>query len=343
MEVTIKHCGSTLADTYLHLLDASGNRIDYNDDYSGVDKCSSTLHSYLKKVLPAGTYYVVSEGYSQNGIILTSIQGETNISGNTFAKPIVIGSSNISFSYENLQNTADFTNNYTERPSNDVYYKFTLTTTMEVIIKHCGSTLSDTYLHLLDASGNRIAYNDDYSGEDQCSSIYHSYLKKMLAPGIYYVVSEGYSQNGEIKTTIGGEIPQVAYSYDAAGNRTSKYLFTSFVSLRASGLETEKKDDSDTGASLIIEPGNDETIAPANTGITLSPNPTSGPLTVEISGYTEPIRGEIHLFNSEGKNLERLTIIDTLTYLDLSAYPKGIYLLQIQLNEKVVSRKIIKE
>ncbi|MDR2408492.1 MAG: pre-peptidase C-terminal domain-containing protein, partial [Bacteroidales bacterium] len=109
--------------------------------------------------------------------------------GNTLANPVVAGSFGSAFQYSNSQNTDDFTNDYVGRPNNDVFYKFTLTVPMTVTISHCGSTLGDTYLHLLDASGNRIAYNDDYSG--QCSSHYHSYLKKVLYAGTYYVVSEG--------------------------------------------------------------------------------------------------------------------------------------------------------
>ena len=75
MEVTMSHCGSILPDTYMSLLDASGKLLAYNDDYSGTDACSTSLHSYLKQELDAGTYYVVSEGYNNNGVIYTRISG----------------------------------------------------------------------------------------------------------------------------------------------------------------------------------------------------------------------------------------------------------------------------
>jgi hypothetical protein len=349
MEITVSHCGSTLYDTYLYLLDASGNEIDHNDDYWYEGQCSNTYHSYLRKVLPAGSYYVVSEGYSQNGIILTSITGDTNITGNTFQKPIVIGSSNSSFQYENTQNTNYFTNNYSSRPSNDVYYKFTLTVPMEVTVSHCGSTLSDTYLHLLDASGNRIAYNDDYYGEGQCSSSasgLHSYLKKMLSAGVYYAVSEGYSQNGEIKTVVEGKIPQLVYTYDAAGNRTSRQWNSYAVSLRAASLEPEEKEDQGLlekeEEELRAKSRREEEIAASNEKIRIFPNPTRGLLTVAISGYSTQ-EGEIRLFSPEGQTLKSLKIVAESTQLDLSAFPKGIYLLYVQLDGECVSQKIIKE
>ncbi|MDR1416098.1 MAG: pre-peptidase C-terminal domain-containing protein [Prevotellaceae bacterium] len=201
MSVVMSHCGSAV-DTYLHLLDASGNRIDYNDDYSGEGACSSNLHSYLKKNLAAGTYYVVSETYSAtSGVIQTTIKGFV---GDNMQAPIDVGTFSAGFQYTNSQNIANFTNTYTARTANDIFYKFTLTKSMSVVMSHCGSAV-DTYLHLLDASGNRIDYNDDYSGEGACSSTLHSYLKKNLAAGTYYVVSETYSAtSGVIQTTIKG-------------------------------------------------------------------------------------------------------------------------------------------
>ncbi|MDR0604414.1 MAG: VCBS repeat-containing protein, partial [Bacteroidales bacterium] len=209
MTVNIRHCGSQLSDTYLYLLNSSGGYIDKNDDYSG--GCSSIRHAYYTISLSAGTYYVVSEGYSQNGYITTTIEG-TMITGDVLGVPIVAGSFSTNFSYSNSQNTNNFTHKYTrtqfDPATKDVFYKFTITNYMSVIMKHCGSSLDDTYLYLLDASGNLILPRDDYSDkEGYCSSnILHSYLKQNLAPGTYYVVSEGYNKNGVIKTQISGTV-----------------------------------------------------------------------------------------------------------------------------------------
>ena len=74
------------------------------------------------------------------------------------SNPIIVGTYNSSFNYENSQNTNNFTNNYTEnglhgQNSKDVFYKFTLNARMEVTINHCGSDIEDTNLFLLNASG----------------------------------------------------------------------------------------------------------------------------------------------------------------------------------------------
>ena len=61
-QVTISTCGSTF-DTYLHLLNSSGGVITYNDD-SGPE--CATSQASIKINLPAGIYYVVTEGYGRN-------------------------------------------------------------------------------------------------------------------------------------------------------------------------------------------------------------------------------------------------------------------------------------
>jgi RHS repeat-associated protein len=220
MEVTLKHCGSTLSDTYIHLLNASGEVIAYNDDYSGEGQCSSRMHSYLKKELDAGTYYVVSEGWNANGIILTIISGTViPMRGDKFNDPIVAGTFNGDFQYSDTQNTVNYTNQHTVRTPNDIFYKFVLNRKTLVTMTHCGSSI-DTYMFLLDASGNTLASNDDYSGEGSCSSSsLHSFIQRTLNPGTYYVVSEGYNTSGLITTNITGytseefDYPDIPNSY----------------------------------------------------------------------------------------------------------------------------------
>jgi len=78
MEVVISHCGSDLNDTYLHILNESGSEIASCDDNYETGSCTNHLNSYIKlPTLPAGTYYVISEGYGDNnGNITTSIIGK---------------------------------------------------------------------------------------------------------------------------------------------------------------------------------------------------------------------------------------------------------------------------
>ncbi len=60
--VSISLCGSAF-DTYLHLLNSSGTEIAVNDDNGPL--CSGSQSS-IRMILPAGTYYIVVEGYTVN-------------------------------------------------------------------------------------------------------------------------------------------------------------------------------------------------------------------------------------------------------------------------------------
>jgi len=164
------------------------------------------------------------------GAFEVSLGGQLNVHtmpppppGNTMQTAINIGTFGSPFQYSDSRNTVGYTNDYVGQSTNDVFYVFTLTTPMNITIKHCDSSI-DTYLHLLNNSGTSIAWNDDYSGVGACSNPQHAYMKQYLQPGTYYIVSEGKSANGLIKTAVIGEEPQFSftYDYDASGNRISR-------------------------------------------------------------------------------------------------------------------------
>ncbi len=212
MIVTMTHEGSTVSDTYMYLLDSSGNQITYNDDYSGEGHCTSTYNSYIKRYLAAGTYYVVSEGYSQNGSIKTNISGSIPTTGDVFESPINAGSFSSQFTYTNTFNTNNYNNCYTGKSTKDVYHKFVITTPMNITVTHDGSSLSDTYMSILDSNGNLIVSNDDYSGAGHCTNTTNSFIQRHFNAGTYYVVSEGKSTNGTIRLNITGNTSDFGYS-----------------------------------------------------------------------------------------------------------------------------------
>jgi RHS repeat-associated protein len=119
------------------------------------------------------------------------------------AHPRVAGTFNNGFTFTETLDTRLFHNDMGQ-PSNDVFFRFTITRAMCVVVCTCGSEVSDTYLHLLDATGNEIAYNDDEGG---CEYDTQARLEACLAPGTYYAVSEGYDENGNITTSIQGRLP----------------------------------------------------------------------------------------------------------------------------------------
>ncbi|MDR2037313.1 MAG: RHS repeat-associated core domain-containing protein [Bacteroidales bacterium] len=206
MDITIDNCGSStnIPSTEIRLVSASAGKVEFDNIY--IPPCPSTNGGIAnKKVsgLPPGTYYMIVYAHSQNVKLDSTVT--TTIQGVPAKTEYNLGEKTTSFTYSHTQNTEECFNMYTMHSTcaNDVFYKFTLTKPMEVIISHCGSQVSDTYLHLLDASGNRIVYNDNYMGIGRCVPVTHAYLELNLEAGTYYAVSEGYG-NGNITTTITG-------------------------------------------------------------------------------------------------------------------------------------------
>jgi len=201
--VSLTHCGSALADTYMHLLDVNGNQIAYNDDNGPL--CAG-LQSSIQQTLAAGTYYIVSEGYSNfTGLINTQLTvastGGTLPPGTNMSSPIDAGTLNNShLQFSDTRNNGNCYQSLIGQPSPEIYYRFTITSTVQVSISHCGSGLADTYMHLLNANGTEISYDDDNG--PLCAGLQSS-IQQTLAAGTYFVASEGYSTYiGNITTTI---------------------------------------------------------------------------------------------------------------------------------------------
>jgi hypothetical protein len=196
-EVNVSHCGSAF-DTYLYVLDPQARILASNDDYGPF---CTTLQASLTVKLNPGTYYIVSEGYSSNfGSITTSISLGKPMGAN-ISYPIDAGIFTTPRTYVNTQNNATingYGNDYGQL-SDDIYYKFKVVRESDVDISHCASAF-DTYVHLLDSTGNLLYSNDDAG--PLCATPSAS-LRVTLSPGTYFVVSEGYSnKTGSIITNI---------------------------------------------------------------------------------------------------------------------------------------------
>ena len=80
-------------------------------------------------------------------------------------------------------------NNY-GMDGNDYWTKITITSACRLTVSH-GTGTFDTVIHLLDSSGNLIAFNDDRAPGDT-----RAWLERNLYPGDYYVVLDGTSSKG---------------------------------------------------------------------------------------------------------------------------------------------------
>ena len=182
LSVTISHCNSELSQTNMYLLNADGLILLSNEN-SG--------NRTIQKILSPGTYYVKSKGKNTNGYITTDINFEP-IQGDDLSNPLSVGNVSAPKEFEHEVNTADYSNFYSSKSTNDVFYHFHLNNKMIVSVSH-ETSLPRTCIYLLDSNGNIIASNVQNNV---------SVITETLAQGDYYVVSEGYYLNGPIKTKI---------------------------------------------------------------------------------------------------------------------------------------------
>lgn len=104
----------------------------------------------------------------------------------------------VTFSDNKSNSTSNNYGNDIGYSSDDIFYKVTLTSPGKLVMSTCQSTF-DTYIYLLETSGNVLASNDD---NNYCVGLQAS-LKINLQPGTYYVVVEGWnSSSGNILTDI---------------------------------------------------------------------------------------------------------------------------------------------
>jgi hypothetical protein len=69
------------------------------------------------------------------------------------------------------------------------------------------------------------------------------------------------------------------------------------------------------------------------------PNPTKGRLTIQLNGFNF----NVSLYNSIGQLLANEKNINNITDLSVENYAKGIYIVEIQVGDAVVRKKIVKD
>lgn len=112
----------------------------------------------------------------------------------------------------------------------------------------------------------------------------------------------------------------VVYEYDAAGNRTARYI-----------VAEETEGDAQAGAlrgaiaTLEAQPQEESVITLGDLEVDVYPNPTNGPVAIDITGETDqPMLVEV--FSNAGASLQSKTVTVGKNRIDLSTYPDGQYI-----------------
>jgi hypothetical protein len=213
---TFDLCNSSF-DTYLHVGTTPGAN-DIGEDDDGCDTFQSRLTATN---LPAGTYYVTVEGFTDYdcGDYVLDIHpaGSGCISDFITAAPVTV-----------TGNTCGAGNNCASRSGEDHVYEVTIPSDGSWTFDLCDSQF-DTYLVVGTAKAGR---NDVGENDDGCGSL-ASILRADLLAGTYYVLVEGYSywDCGEyvlsIYPTPGDAEPLLAVTDNNVGPNAS-VLYTTF-------------------------------------------------------------------------------------------------------------------
>lgn len=117
----------------------------------------------------------------------------------------------------------------------------------------------------------------------------------------------------------------LSYSYDAMGNRIAREIV----------MSKSAAPPKDT-TSYVSEVFSERTVK-------IYPNPTKGQLKVNISiqeGQEAPV---LKIYSSSGQLIHSVKATSSITSLDISSHPNGLYLLHIIIGKEESTWKIIKK
>jgi hypothetical protein len=117
----------------------------------------------------------------------------------------------------------------------------------------------------------------------------------------------------------------VSFDYDNDGNMIVRKV------VGPSGVKASHKDT----AAVTDEIGNQK--------ITIYPNPTKGRFQVAVNVLDNKQKNYYLLYSLSGARLQEKNITNENTYIDISSYPAGAYLLDVFLGSKVSRWKMIKQ
>jgi hypothetical protein len=119
---------------------------------------------------------------------------------------------------------------------------------------------------------------------------------------------------------------KVIYTYDAAGNRISRYL--------------EVQELKSTNSDMLIRPSSE--VNWDRLGVNLFPNPTHGELILEFENYPKKEKITVELYNLAGKQMINQKINSNSSMLNLEPYPIGSYVLRLIVGQEQKTYQIVK-
>lgn len=314
---------------------------------------SSSIIKLPNQLLPTNIAFAISCWVNITGNHSTADQSQTIID--------LRGQYQIAISY--------YQSNYLANPSSFGFYVYSSPNAVNVFSPN-NSVQWNTWKHIVANYGNNVmelyvdgvligsqtanppgtvsGYNNTI-GKDYNVGISRNWVNGSIDEVIFYkrklAAAEVLSLYNRQK--IDSDIPElygpVSFSYDLSGKRilrnatillkSSKYTHEP-DSLNA--LNGENDQASQFGKDNFKYTDLDQKVK-------IYPNPTSGLLKTELSGFDPSLKIGIYVYNSTGQLLQQKVPATTLETIDLSVYPNGLYIMRIVVGDNVSEWKIIKE
>ena len=161
---------------------------------------------------------------------------------------------------------------------------------------------------------------------------------------------------------LNAQTPATEFGYDASGNRISRNTIVlsspqlapqpapNRANAAARNFEEKNNHDSIVEGDFFVDKPEDNEILDIfytdklnESDVVIYPNPTRGALAVEIRNKTSETSYLLTVFNFSGSIVFQKSHIGDYTQVDLSAHPKGSYLLRISSQNSVIIWKIVKD
>ncbi|MEB3193571.1 MAG: pre-peptidase C-terminal domain-containing protein [Cyanobacteriota bacterium] len=194
--------GTTLSDPTLALRNASGSQLAFNDDFSGRNsQITFTASSTGTYVLDAGAYSSGTGSYTLLAANTTPVRTTDDVAGNASTSArITVGGSRTGV--VNFHGDRD-------------WFRIALTAGRTYRFNLNGATLSDPTLALLNPSGSRLAFNDDFSGRNSQITFTAS------STGTYVLDAGAFSNGTGSYTLLATDTTPVRTTDDVAGNAST--------------------------------------------------------------------------------------------------------------------------
>jgi hypothetical protein len=313
---------------------------------------SSSLIKLPNQLLPSNTAFAISCWVKIVGNHATADQSQTLID--------LRGQYQIALSY--------FQSNYAANPSTFGFYMYSSPTAVTLfspnnsaklniwqhVVASYGNNSMELYVdgnligtQTLNPPGTVSGYNNTI-GKDYNVSLNRSWVNGSIDEVIFY---KRKLTSVEVKAIydrqiIQSQIPELygpmGFTYDPAGNRTSRFVILLKSSKFINEQDSVNVQNTAQGQESMFEKDSLK-YTDLDQKVKIYPNPTKGLLKTELSGFDMSLKTGIYVYNSIGTLLQQRVPATSTEIIDLSPYATGIYIMRIVVGDKVSEWKIIKE